>query len=74
MGKNPKLLNPFKPLTSDPYTTLPIKKYKEKGACAIIRKSKNEYKLKTVSSPKNHEITHKGACGACSTLQDLERL
>ena len=72
MGKNPKLSNPFKPLTSDPYT-LPIKKYKEKGACAIIRdKSKPEYRLKTVSSPKNHEITHKGACGACSTLQDLE--
>uniref|UniRef100_A0A0G4I1W9 Uncharacterized protein n=1 Tax=Chromera velia CCMP2878 TaxID=1169474 RepID=A0A0G4I1W9_9ALVE len=78
-----KLLNPFKDLQCNPYkdsqcSTTPPQQYvdKHEAVCAFKYATANTYSLVSYTSAADAAadgalVTHNGACGLCSTSQDL---
>ncbi len=75
-----RLLNPATPLAADPYETEALVPRDDEGFCAAIRERRTpgdrSYRLETFPTEAavkaaGGQITHRGACGACSSFQDL---
>ncbi|MCL4223161.1 MAG: hypothetical protein KJZ91_01655 [Myxococcales bacterium] len=69
------LLEPPAPLTEDPYAAPPPPP-PDGAYCAVVREAANGYRLQTFAARADAEEagatpTHAGACGLCSTLEDL---
>ncbi|MCH2108215.1 MAG: hypothetical protein MK135_02715 [Polyangiaceae bacterium] len=70
------LLNPGELLQEDPFANPENFPREEEKFCAILVQTEDSYELKTFDSEEEAklagaQITHHGACGACSSLQDL---
>ena len=66
---------PFEPLTADPYATPEDHPLDEASVCAVLV-SGDGYSLQTfpddaAAEAAGGKVTHDGACGLCSPLQDL---
>ncbi|MFC1670074.1 hypothetical protein ACFL20_06735 [Spirochaetota bacterium] len=75
--ENAIILNPIL-IKNDPYKHKKEKKVSNPGTVCAVKFSpgKKHYKISTFKSTedaikKNFRITHRGACGTCSTLKDL---
>lgn len=71
-----QLVDPPAELDSDPYDAMPSPQPRPDAACGVVREDANSYRLETFDDPAaaaaaGAVVTHHGACGTCSTLQDL---
>lgn len=69
------LITTFEPLSADPYATPEDFPLDESSVCAVVVEG-TEYSLQTFADDAAAEaagaqVTHDGACGLCSPLQDL---